>query len=337
MQQKGDNFMSGTNQYYDPNIFMQSTNLTIKVAYMYYYEKLRQQEIAEKLEISVSTVSRILKKAKEQEIVRFTIGSNYLECLELENKIQEYFHLKEVIVAPAPKDEVGGDDMKKLVGLEGARYLQRIVTDCDVLGVAYGETVWYVYNYLNPSQRKNMEFVTLHGTLYHENNKLDGSWLVPRIAKAFGGRYYTINCKGIQKDRESVLCLLRNPDIKRTFEQLSNITISISGVGMVYPEKSSVLVRGDYLTEEEIHELEAAGACGDILLRFFDKEGKECDTSLRSRIIGIPYEHYKRIPNKVVVAAGEAKTMAVLGLLRNDMVDTLIIDQGLARGLAKAI
>ena len=30
------------NQYYDSNIYMQSTNLVIKVAYMYYYKKMRK-------------------------------------------------------------------------------------------------------------------------------------------------------------------------------------------------------------------------------------------------------------------------------------------------------
>ena len=60
-------------QYYDSNIYMQSTNLILKAADMYYNQGIRQQEISEKLEISISTVSRLLKKAKEQEIVRFTI------------------------------------------------------------------------------------------------------------------------------------------------------------------------------------------------------------------------------------------------------------------------
>lgn len=325
--------MSETNQYYDSNIYMQSSNLIIKVAHMYYYKKMRQQEIAEQLEISVPTVSRLLKKAKQQNIVRFCIAEEYLECLELEENLKERFQLQDMIVAPLPDRGKGmkSEEMKKLVALEGARYLQRTVTDQDILGVAYGETVWYVYNYLNPSQRRNMEFVTLHGTLYHEDNKLDGSWLVPRIAKAFGGKYYTINCKGIQRDRMAVMRALQTENVRHVFEQFPQITISISGVGMVYPEKQSVLVRGNYLEAETIRELEEAGACGDLMLRFFDKEGKECPSNVRSRVVGIPWESYKMIPNKVIVASGEGKWMAILGLLKGGLVDTLIIDQNLAR------
>lgn len=68
--------MSAANQYYDSNIYMQSANLIIRVAHMYYYEGKRQQEISEELEISVPTVSRLLKKAKEQKIVGFPSQRN---------------------------------------------------------------------------------------------------------------------------------------------------------------------------------------------------------------------------------------------------------------------
>ena len=57
--------MSYRPQYYDSNIYMQSTNLILKAADLYYNQGMRQQEISEQLEISVSTVSRLLKKAKE--------------------------------------------------------------------------------------------------------------------------------------------------------------------------------------------------------------------------------------------------------------------------------
>lgn len=327
--------MSATNQYYDSNIYMQSTNLIIKVAHMYYYKKMRQQEISEQLEISVPTISRLLKKAKDQNIVQFFIADEYLECLELEEQLQRRYNLNEVIIAPLPDNGIGmkSEDIKKIVALEGARYLQRTVTDEDVLGIAYGETVWYVYNYLNPSQRKNMGFVTMHGSLYHENNKLDGSWLVPRIAKAFGGKYYTINSKGLQKSRMDVVNSLQSENVKCVFKQFPKVTISISGVGMFYPEKQSVLVRGNYLENEVIEELEEAGAYGDLLLRFFDKDGKECNTSMRSRVIGIPWDTYKKIPNKVIVASDEKKWAVVHALLKGRLIDTLIIDQNLARSI----
>ena len=320
-------------QYYDANIYLQSKNLILKAAYLYYHEGKKQQEIAEQLEISVSTVSRLLKKAKEQQIVRFAIDNKYLECLELEDAIRDMCGLRDVIVAPLTHkgNPLREESLKQLVAVEGARYLQRCVTDNDTVGVAFGETVWYVYNYLNPCQRTNTNFVTLHGVLSHEQNKLDGSWLVPRIAKVFGGKYYTINQKGIQRNPQALMKSLQNDSVSKTFAQFPKITISISGVGMVYPERASVLMRGNYLSEPVKVMLQDSGARCDLMLRFLDENGHECDTVLRTCTLGIPLQKYKVIPNKIIVASGEKKAVAVRALLRNRLVDTLIIDQGLAR------
>lgn len=314
---------------------MQSTNLILKAAYLYYYKGMLQQEIAEQLDISVSTVSRLLKKAKEQQIVHFAIDQDYLECIMLEESLQEKYGLKEVIVAPLPNhgENMRMEEIKKIVGLEGARYLQRVVTDNDMVGVAYGETVWYVYNYLNPCQRRDVEFVTLHGYLYHEANRLDGSWLVPRIAKAFGGKYYVINYRGIQRNRKGVLNALNDGHVRRVFEQFPKITISISGVGMVHPENPTILLRGNYLSQEHQEMILNADACCDLMLRFLNRDGIECNTPMRSHVVGIPLESYKRIPNKVIVASDARKYEAVLALLRNRLVDTLILDQNLARSV----
>ena len=327
-------------QYYDSNIYMQSTNLILKAADMYYNQGIRQQEISEKLEISISTVSRLLKKAKEQEIVRFTIDQKYLECLTLETELQQRYGLREVIVAPIPdeSEQMRLEEKKKIVALEGARYLQRVVSDNDVIGVAYGETVWYVYNYLNPCQRHSSQFVTLHGVLEHATNRLDGSWLVPRIAKAFGGKYYTINCKGLQDSREDVLRSLSEPDVCRCFEQFPKITVSISGVGLVDPhaKQETILLRSNFMSADAKKAVKESDACCDLMLRFLNQNGQESQTLTRSRVVGIPLESYRRIPNKIIVAAGREKWRAVLALLRGKLADTLIVDQNLAREVYQA-
>ena len=327
-------------QYYDSNIYMQSTNLILKAADMYYNQGIRQQEISEKLEISISTVSRLLKKAKEQEIVRFTIDQKYLECLTLETELQQRYGLREVIVAPIPdeSEQMRLEEKKKIVALEGARYLQRVVSDNDVIGVAYGETVWYVYNYLNPCQRHSSQFVTLHGVLEHATNRLDGSWLVPRIAKAFGGKYYTINCKGLQDSREDVLRSLSEPDVCRCFEQFPKITVSISGVGLVDPhaKQETILLRSNFMSADAKKAVKESDACCDLMLRFLNQNGQESQTLMRSRVVGIPLESYRRIPNKIIVAAGREKWRAVLALLRGKLADTFIVDQNLAREVYQA-
>lgn len=319
---------------YDAKVYEQSTNLILKTAFLYYHKSIPQSDIAEMLGISVPTVSRLLKKARDQKVVRFMIPEYMTECLDLEMELKNRFQLKEVIIAPLSENhQKTPEELKKLVALEGARYVQRMVTPQDVLGVAWGETVWYLYNYLNPSQRVDMEFVTLHGFLRHDESKLDASWLVPRLAKAFGGRYFTIPCKGFQPKPENIRQVMQNDSVKKCFERFPYITMSVSGVGMFAPEKTSVLATGSYLDEETLKELDDAGVCGDLVFRFFGKEGKECNTGMRSRVVGIPWEIYRQIPTKIIVASGALKADVILSLFKGGLVDVLIIDQKLAQNV----
>ena len=49
--------------------------LLAKVARMYYMQNLRQQEITDRLQIHQSTVSRLLKRARDMNIIRFSVAT----------------------------------------------------------------------------------------------------------------------------------------------------------------------------------------------------------------------------------------------------------------------
>ena len=72
--------------------------LIARVAQMYHVEKQRQADIASHLRMSQATVSRMLKKAQEEEIVRTTVVSPSGTYAELEAKLRNRFGLSEAIV-----------------------------------------------------------------------------------------------------------------------------------------------------------------------------------------------------------------------------------------------
>ena len=63
--------------------YEQSSFLIIKVTYMYYLSGISQRRIAKDLGISVTTVSRLLKKGREKNVIEFVIRDPYVECLKL--------------------------------------------------------------------------------------------------------------------------------------------------------------------------------------------------------------------------------------------------------------
>src|SRR2546430_10225432 len=77
-----------------------------KVAGMYYQRGVRQADIAAQMSLSQSTVSRLLKRAEQERIVRITVSVPPGAHTELESELEATYGLKEAVVV----DTVGEDE-----------------------------------------------------------------------------------------------------------------------------------------------------------------------------------------------------------------------------------
>ena len=319
----------------DAEVYNQSTFLILKAAYLYYLEDKAQNEIAALLNISVPTVSRLIKRAKEEKIVEFVIRDPYLECIELEQMLKKKYRLKEVIVSPSSNlhhEHNDEENVKKLVALEGARYIQRIITEKDVLGVTWGNTIYHLIHYLNPCQKINATFVTMHGSISW-SNELDVRSLVSRMSMTFGGRNYSLLTEGLMSNKEITDSIKNEKNVERVFSMFDKITIALNGVGSFYPELSSMLSRPEYLASHELAELQRKNVVGDVALRFINRDGEECDTDLKDRIIAIDLATFRKIKTKITVASGENKTEIVHAMIKGGLANVLIVDYALGKSL----
>lgn len=324
----------------ESKVYNQSNFLILKAAYLYYLEEKSQSEIAAMLNISVPTVSRLIKRAVKDKLVEFVIRDPYIECIKLEEQIKQAFDLKDVIIAPSPhlKDEnkvESTENRKKLVALEGARYIQRIITENDVLGISWGKTMYHLIHYLNPCQKVNAAFVTLHGSVSSIESELDVRTLVSRIAMTFGGKNYSLLMEGLMSNAEIVNSIKQEKNVKRVFEIFDRITISVCGIGSFYPQVESALSKSEYLCGSELAKLKNKNVAADLALRFIDLDGNECDTDLKDRTLSIDLDKFKKIKTKITVAAGQSKAHAVLAALKGKLVDVLITDYTLGKKLLK--
>lgn len=311
-------------------VYNQSTWIALKAASYYYEQNKTLKEVARLLNVSESTVSRLIQRAKKEQIVEFVIRDPYKLCLDLEYRLLEKFDLKEVIIANASSDP---EENKKRVALEGARYLQREVTSRDKLGIAWGGTMYYLVHYLNPCQRTDTSFVTLHGSLSCCDYELDVHNLVSRMSMAFGGNYYSLSSAGLFDSREDLQTIKQDANVRRIFSLFEQLTISVSGMGSFYPELDSPLSRLAYLKPEELADLRDKGVYGDIILRFFDSQGKELDSDIRERTLAIDIQTYKKIPRKILVVSGVQKAKSLVAALKGGLVDVLIVDSKLAQAI----
>jgi len=150
---------------------------------------------------------------------------------------------------------------------------------------------------------------------------------------ALGGDYYTLHHSGRLAEGETMEQLEKVRSVQKVIDYSKRLTITVSGVGALYPQMDSPLVQGTFLSAIEKDELMEKGACADFLLHFLDQNGNEIESSVRDKTMSISLDMYKNTPNKIVVASGGIKAHAVRALLRAKLADVLVIDEALARGL----
>lgn len=318
------------------DIYTQSRFLIMKAAYLYYIKDIAQNEISTLLDVSIPTVSRLLKKSKDEKIIDFVIRDPYVKCIHLEEELKDAFGLKEAIIAPTVTETslsgetVPPETVKKLVALEAARYLQRTIRKNDVLGVSWGSTIYHMINYLNALQKVDAKFVTLHGSIAFCADELDVRTLVSRMAKAFSGVHYFLLTDALASSKRLADMIKQELRIKAVFEMFRDVNISIVGMGSFFPTPTSILASPAYLSPEELQWVKKEKCVGDILLRFFSECGCECATELADRTIAISMDQYKKIDTKIALVSGEEKLHPVYEALRGKLINVLIIDYKLA-------
>jgi len=125
--------------------------------------------------------------------------------------------------------------------------------------------------------------------------------------------------------------LVNDPHVQaalRYFDRLDTVYVGIGSIAT-----NPVLNDGHSLPEGTHADLVAAGAVGDIALRFFDAKGAPVRSSLDERILGITAEQLHKAPRVVAVAGGPDKADAIHAALKSEIVDVLITDQQTAEEL----
>jgi DNA-binding transcriptional regulator LsrR (DeoR family) len=110
------------------------------------------------------------------------------------------------------------------------------------------------------------------------------------------------------------------------------VTIALVGIGAVEP--SPLLAQsGNVFSPSELELLHQQGAAGDILLRFFDLNGRLIDTGLDKRVISMSLEQLRKVDRAIGASGGLRKYAGILGALRGGWINILITDQYTAERL----
>lgn len=305
--------------------------LMAKVARMYYSEGLRQTDICERLSIHQSSISRLLKRAEREGIVRITLSFPSGTHTDIEAALQGHYGLQEAIVVDCVEDD---DRVAQDLGAAAAFYIETTRKPDDVIGIScWSEALLAMVDAMRPNQRwKNTRVIQILGGVGSPNAEVHATQLTRRLADLLGGTATLLPAPGIVGSPKARQVLMRDRYVREVLDLFPSITLALVGIGAIEPSRA-LASSGNVFSPRELKLFESKGAVGDICLRFFNSSGQQVITDLNGRVISIELDQLRRARRVVGVAGGSRKTEAIRGVLAGKLINVLITDLGSAQRL----
>ncbi len=305
------------------------TRLIARVARLYHESGLKQVEIAQRLQLSQATVSRLLKQAIERDIVTITVRVPVGVHADLEEALESRFGLLAAVVVETTA--ANEQQLMRDLGQAAAAHLERTIQPGEVIGISsWSATLLATVNAMRPaSGGEGIRVVQILGGVGNPAAEVHATELTRRLARIVDGEPVYLPVPGVVGSVEARGVLERDEHVQRVLELFPQITLAVVGIGTVEP--SPLLARsGNIFSDEGLALAARAGAVGDVSLRFYDSQGKPAKTPLDERVIGLKLEELQRVPRSIAVAGGARKFKAIKGALTGRLVSHIVTDRDTA-------
>lgn len=309
--------------------------LMIKVARLYHTHGMRQTDIAQRLRISQSRVSRLLTQAEEAAIVRTVVAVPAHIHADLEERVEKRYDVSDVHVIDAVSDnevELGRDLAHAMAAL-----LHEVPFDARVIGfTSWSKTLRLMVDALQPMRTRTEHVVEMLGDLGPPDLQHDAARSTQRFAALTGAQPVFLRTPGVVPSAEIKEVLLsRDLHAREALAMLDSVDLALIGIGAC--ELDPGLRSGDnFFTDDQFATMRDRGAVGEVCLHFLDAEGKLVPGELDEHVIGVTLAQLRSARRRWAVAGGRRKHDAVRAALRGGWVDTLVTDAATAEYLVSA-
>lgn len=301
-----------------------------EIAYMYYIDGMSQNEIAREYSISRSMVSTMLSEARAKGIVKIQIEDADLYCFDLQKKMEKIFGIKKVIIVP----RLSKQESNLLYQLADGciDYLNQVIEDNMTIAVSWGRTLYQIANRIRSKGKSNLTISPLVGGIGNEMNMYHSNVICDIMANNLGGNSLGLYAPVFVSNKEVKDVIFKDKSINKVIETSRNADIAIVSIGNIL---SSVMREIGTLSEEDVSKLLELGAIGDVNTFFIDRDGRVVESHLSERTIALTIDELKKIPKIIAVAGGLEKTEAIHAALKGKLMDVLITDEEVAKGILK--
>ena len=292
----------------------------VRAAWYYYKTGMIQGDIAKRLGINRLRVNNILNEARKNGTVAIHVKGEDAKLMELEQQLKEKWGLHDVLITP----EVPPDQIKNVLSLAGAQYLEMTVHEGSMIALGWGDTISGITRNLGRLIPENTSFVTLCGGVMHYLSELT----TDSVGTPLSGFLYpfivipTPLMVSSSKLRDQ---LISEHEVQQVMEVAKSSDISMVGIGTLMP--STEFSSFGYKTKKELNILKESGAVGEMHGEYFSAEGQPLEMEHHQRLITIRIETLRKMKHVVGVAGGKEKIDAIKASIRGGIIHSLITDE----------
>jgi DNA-binding transcriptional regulator LsrR (DeoR family) len=293
-----------------------------EVCWRYYVNGQTQADVARAMDATRLRVNQAIQKAKTLGIVNIRIESPFVMKMQLQQRLEEEFGLSKALVAPVDREN---HDYHTSVGAALAHFLSSSVKNkgWKKIGVSSGVTLQRAVERLPKQTMQDVEILSLLGGLA-VGSSFDAFSIASGFAEQFGAKYSHLVAPVYLPQNVDRDAFLEQGIYKDHLDKCRSADAALLVVGDVSDQ--SHLIKFGLPPEIDAQSLRDAGAVGDYLGRYLDKDGVEIDHFINDRTAGLDLPALAGIPNKILTAAGRHKVAIIRASIKRGLVDTLVTD-----------
>lgn len=296
-------------------------DLLVDISVMYYLENKTQSEISKALYISRPKISRLLKRARELNIVDIKINYDSDDLNRVAKQIQRRFGVENVVIVKTLSTE---EETIREIGRAAANELKFHLKDGVKVGMSWGRTVKAMVDAFKPKNLNDIKIVELFGAVEYGDDSQEFLSIGYEFSRKVNGTYYSLPSPLYINDPNTRDILLENPIIKNTLHMIDSCDFIITSVGVVNSDTPQ-RIWDAHVDPKSREELLANGAEGYLCAHFFDHDGTFIEHPINKNIIGIKTDSIRK--NKIfMIAGGLNKCRAIQAILKGGYINTLVSD-----------
>ncbi|MEV8145941.1 sugar-binding domain-containing protein [Specibacter sp. NPDC078709] len=298
--------------------------LLARIGQAYYLDNQSKVEIATEHGISRFQVARFLDEARAEGIVHIEIRRPGAMVEIDAGALAAALGLHRVVVVKTIDDDFRQRDLQAHAV---ADELMAAARTGMTIGISWSRTLDLAARHVTELPKCNI--VQLAGALPvpGAGNPLE---LVQRLGRMGGGRTWPMWAPLVVDSAATASGLRRQPEIADAMRMGDSLDLAVVAIGAWAPNLSTVWNRVDNAVRQDGI---AKGAVAECSGRLIATDGSAVSAELDARILSVTIKQLQRTPKVIAVAQGEARADAVRACLAAGIVNTLVMDESLARAL----